>query len=240
MSETVATAATAATTPLLTCSDWSDAMTRLIKEEKWNELVPTPCLVEECENCHTVLWAKIPLEVLTAEEFFSPEQAGAVMRMYGHYTTTEWMKLLLYYRPSIPLLRFLFGTGRLSPDQSDPFTLLSHNVVWWSKKHIDYLLSPEVGMNINLPTTRGNIAILQYLRTTYDDNEDEDDIATRPGPEDEYWTYKLECLQFLLDHGADPLLGNRDGTTALTYVEGLTTYTEQQKRTILSLLYQYA
>lgn len=212
-------------------------MCRLIKEKKWNELVPNACQDTRCERCDSILWMDTPISMMYAAEFFSPEQEEGIVRMYGHYTTTQWMGLFRYYLSSIPLLRFLFRTGRLSPDQSDPFTLLSHNVVWWNQENIDFLLSPEVGMNINLPTSLGNTALLQYLRSAYD--EDQHPLS-RPDPSDNMWTEQLQHLQFLLEHGADPLLGNRDGVTPLSYAERLTTFTAGQKEAVLSLLQRYA
>ena len=221
----------------LPCRVWHITTCRRMRKEKWSELAPNPCRVQDCVYCTLRHFVDHPIELISLYEEITTEMEEAIHHMYGHYTSVQWMTVFVYTTPSVPLLRLLFRKGYLSPDNSDPTTFLSRSVVWWRQEHIDFLLGPEIGMNINLQTPLGNSPLLQHVCTAYDDEENE--FPYDPVVKRERLLRDLQRTAFLLERGGDPLLENKNGLSALSYVEGLTTFAADEKEMILDLLRLY-
>lgn len=231
------------------CRAWRHQMIAYIRDKEWEKLTPTPC-PPDCPYCLT---GKLPLEeLICCVRLFTCEMEHAVEKMYGPMTPTGWLYVFLSACPSLPVLRYLFENGRLSPTQSDPYSLLNLFCIYYTQPVIEYLLS--AGMDINLQNPKGFTPLLAYLHTVYNDADADGDGAadgtangaadgtadgaadTREEEEERSWAVAHERIHYLLSHGADPLLANKEGVSPMSYVASLTRYPVSQKEALLRLL----
>ncbi len=225
------------------CAQWyADTMTHLRKGEL-DKLVPSPC-TSECHHCFdrigdTSYHIPRPLpEIIYLDH--TPEVAvEAIRRLYDRPMNDEdWLVMVLFVQKHISDAFLTYLLTFLPPHTSIPTSLL-HIYCCWAHR-VDYLLGPEVRMNINLQNLGGSTPLLALLRNYYDEALDEDHENTlayiRSFRIHEIHPY----IQTFLERGADPLLANKLGESPLSFVESLTHCPAEEKEALLALLRRYA
>ena len=251
----------------MACYEWQTRMIRHIRENEWEKLEPTSCQTpDNCRICSYTISCH-PLEYFLNGGTFFPtpehqpfeftiEAEEAVERLMGKpMTSDDWFTLFLRCRPSISLLKYLYANHKLEPNKSDPYSLLMLFTVFGDNEGVEYLLSPEIGTNINLQnSSTWNTPLLGLLRSLYesidgDELEPEEEIeliANREerellenGQLDDYHDRRLGRIRYFLERGADPLLENRDGLSPLKYVQTSLRCSSSHRVKLIHLLEQY-
>lgn len=209
----------------------------MIETGKWGQVEEKPVCEEDCLGC---MYVERPIDLFLRGRYpLTPAFEALIHQMYGEeFTPSRWFSFFWHHPPSVPALRYLIQAGRISPNHPEAYTLLERSMIYYSHPHIDFLLV-EAGLNVNLPSESRNTVLLTYLTYLRAVWDEEEAVEDRPEEGAECWRMGVERLENLLQRGADPLLENRDGVSALSYVEGLTTFTESQKETLLAVLRRY-
>ena len=237
------------------CQDWQMRMIQYIKTHDWGMLEPSPCVFlskETREKCHICSYRIVchPLtyflngltfhrdEGVILSEWTRKEEE-AVERLYGGaLTQDDWFQLFHNLcAPSHNLLRYLFSNHRLDPNKSDPYSLLSLFMAYSDELGIEYLLSSEVKMDINIQnSSSGNTALLDHMIGVYEDccrgltyEECSDDLEQ-----------SLRRILYFLERGSDPLLENKDGQSAMSLALSLTDFPAKHQNELITMLERYA
>ncbi len=243
--------------PSPACAQWyADTITHL-RNGELEKLVPTPCTLEECHHCFYGIhdFSNIiprPVAYLIRMNEYTHEQTiQGIQRIYGRpLTDKDLFRILVSTWVRLPFLRYALSLT--NPDLIEPTSLL--HAYYTDVEHLDYLLGPEVRMNIDLPNTNGSTILYTLLDFHYRDNivENDDDEEGEDQEEDPYEENDrvryLEHLQtqvrpraeYLLQRGADPLLPNKSGQSPLSFAESLTHCPAEEKEALLALLRRYA
>jgi hypothetical protein len=193
------------------CIEWQFIMEQLVLDGKWDQLQPKPpCPCGYCFYCRVAFRPLRPL--LLEEHLFTDEMLQAVHQLYGELPPEEWTHILSAEPFRVPVLRYLLHHKLIHPDIASPTTLLTAGIIHHSQEVVDFLLSREVGISIDLPDVDGNTSLHTLLDISFKTGVEGDDIPVRQSP-----SYHL--LEFLLEQGADPLLPNRRGIIPMTYAE---------------------
>ena len=227
----------ATASPVIVCSCVEEIRTlrRLVQEEKWDLLKPIACGV------HDTRYPELHIYGLMKATALTPEWMTAIDRFCHNFTSKDWVSMINPVT-TLPVLRHLVEKGCIHPEQEDHrHTLLLHHFIGPShlREHLLYLLSPEVGGNINIPDGEGTTALLVYLYyqigdAEVDEGENEDVLEM-----EEDVSFVLEGLELLLTLGADPLLTDKGGRSAITYVEETRGLSSRKKASLLALLRRY-
>jgi hypothetical protein len=217
-------------------------MCDLIKEEKWDLIQDCDC-VKDCELCNPINRIMMPKfcslnYILMFCKDMKEEVQKTIERINGEITKEKWFySIICNIPPSIKNLSYFIENKLIDPNNgSEELTLLSlysmNNTSSWEST-IEYLLSQEV--NINLQNEYGENIILTILRWDYYDKEDfyEDER------QDKYILKFNERLIFLLEKGADPLLTDKKGISALEYAYNLKTFSQDVKANLIRILEMY-
>jgi len=239
------------------CAQWyADTMTH-IRQGQLDKLVPSSCTLE-CYHCFygvhnfSNIIPRPVAHLIRMEEYTHKQIIQGIQRLYGRLLTDkDWLRILVSTQVRLPFLRYALSLT--NPDFIEPTSLL--HAYYKDVELLDYLLGPEVRMNINLQTANGSTILYALLDFYYrddifendvDDEEDEDEEDEDEDEEDGMVHY-LERLQsqirphveYLLQRGADPLLPNKCGESPLSFVESLTRCPLQEKEALLALLQTY-
>lgn len=228
------------------CESWRIRMCENIRDRKWTELVPLSC--DTYQTCYYKSLAVHlhPMSYLFRDRSLemTREVEEAVERLNGPMTAEKWFQYFRGHIPSISLLRYLYGNNRIQVDQNAPYNLL---VRYISFDDVAKFLIEEMGSNIDIICgEEGCSALVQRLKSVYesvkhnmntrrniealrgdgDDDGDGDDIfrfvlPNAPLPSQRYLDMCLKNAEYLMEHGADPLLESKTGVSALSYVENL-------------------
>ena len=254
--------------PSPACAQWyTDTITHL-RNGELEKLVPTPCTLE-CHHCFYGIhnFSNIiprPVAYLIRMNEYTHEQTiQGIQRIYGRpLTDKDLFRILVSTWVRLPFLRYALSLT--NPDLIEPTSLL--HAYYTDVEHLDYLLGPEVRMNIDLPNTNGSTILYTLLDFHYrvnivendvddeegedqeeDEEDQEEDEEEDPYEEGDRVRY-LEHLQtqvrprveYLLQRGADPLLPNKSGQSPLSFAESLTHCPPKEKEALLALLRRYA
>ena len=216
------------------CVDWYvDTMTHL-RNGELEKLVPPPCnnaAFPCCPCCLYGIYSRFsPIYELLFRMDWTEATVQAVRRLHHRPMTDEdWMWIVVYHRKMSDtffpqLLRIIH------PYTSIPTSLL--HLYADNLSRIDYLLGPEIRMNIDLPQSDGSTALLSVLMTFFWSN----------GMLHTHHTFQTiyAHVQFFLERGADPILANKCGISPLSYIESLTQCPAEEKEALLALLRRYA
>ena len=224
------------------CEAWRVKMCENIRDRKWTELVPLSC--DTYETCYYKSLAvhRHPMSYLFRDTSLemTREVEEAVERLNGGPMTAEmWFQYFRGHIPSIPLLRYLYGNNRIQVDQNAPYNLLVRYVTF---DGLVKFLIEEMGTNIDIICGEtGCSALVRRLKSIYESvrhnmNTRRNMDVLRGNPEDaifrfvfpnaplpnrRYLDMCLESAEYLMEHGADPLLESKTGESALSYVENL-------------------
>lgn len=216
----------------------------LVNEKKW-DLVQKHLCVEDCTVCNNPVTGKIEDHVMSCI-FLLPEFnldcQNTIERIYGEngeMTQQKWFIGIMQHHLSSNNLLYLLKNKLINPDYSDCVTLLSlyaiyKCAIYW-KDTFDIILSDDIGFNINLQDIYGDNIILSILRKDYYDEED----FYPEEREDEYIEIYNNKITYLLEKGADPLLENKEGLSAIEYAHNLKTFPQNQKDNLIRILERY-
>jgi hypothetical protein len=220
-----------------TCALWRRTIIQSINEQKWDQIEKNPCTSQECTLCQSRVTGPYPLKPLLTIPIFTRSVQNVIERIYGPLTPDDWYRILLENISTLSTLRY-FIENRLIDIQCGRynytiFVLFSQYYRQETFALWDELLS--LGYDINLQDSVGDNALLAFLRFEYYDGEEYDE-------EDRLEESLLDANQkiaYLLQRGADPLLENKDGVSAWSYVRTLSTFPQQVKDRLVQLLAHY-
>lgn len=223
------------------CLKWRQNTIHLIIDEKWDQIESNPCPYNNCFICEEKQLPECPLQPLFVyPHVFTIKIQSIIERIYGPQTSNSWFKMILKYYPKLTILQY-FIENRLIDihNGSYNYTLFSKYAISYRYGTIykwgNYLLSEEVGYNINIQDCAGENVLLTYLRFSY---YDEDDFFPQEREEKHLLNYN-ENIIYLLEKGADPLLEDFEGISSLEYARNLSTFPQDQKDRLIQLLEQY-
>ena len=221
------------------CKNFRRETFQLIKEEKWDLIESNDCKCDFCDRSPSgefplssiVLWCReITPDVLrTIERIYRPK--------YG-YGEDFWFKVIIATRPTINKLSYFIENKLIDVNCGSYYTLLGYYSIFFESTYwqlpFNYITSLD-GFNINIQNESGENALLEILREDYYDKED----FNREDREEKYIEIYNDKIRFLLEKGSDPLLEDKQGVSALDYVKNLTTFPEQQKNRLITILKKY-
>ena len=209
-----------------------------VVNRSWDLFQPPSCPVHGT-------WRSYSAGYLIAQSDLSPELVAAIDRVCHNFSTEMWNRSFANTKIQLPMLRHLVERGYLQPNGDYEETLLHHFMKshHFQREQVAYLLSPEVGANINLPNEGGTPPLLEYLYYHIGDETDvEIELYGGEGAEEmaaEDWPLILEGVEFLLEHGADPLLADKIGWSALDHAEAVWGLSEENRESLLALMHRY-
>jgi hypothetical protein len=217
----------------------------LVNGKKW-DLIQKQICVEDCTICNNPVMGKIETHVMSCvfrlPKEFNLDCQKTIERIYGEngeMTQQKWFRGIMQDPPSSNTLLYLLKNNLISPDYSDHVTLLSlyaiyRCTIYW-KDTFDLILSDDIGFNINLQDIYGDNIILSILRKDYYDEED----FYPDEREDKYIQIYNDKITYLLEKGADPLLENKEGLSAIEYARNLKSFPQTQKDDLIRILERY-
>lgn len=223
------------------CFLWRTNTFVLIKNEKWDLIESNPCSPNICTVCQNNIYGDSPIRpLLTFVEYDKLHYVQEVIeRIYGKLTQDIWFKIIISNVPCFSHVKYFIENKLIDVNNgSYGNTLLSIYANWsysqdWKDKW-DYLLSEEVGYNVNIQSCHGENCLLSFIRICYDEDYFDQEEAV-------LLEYNKKIM-YLLEKGADPLLTDKQGTCALKYVidlESFEGFTEEQKEKMIQLLESY-
>lgn len=195
-------------------------------------------------------------DLINIPDIITEEVQQTIERIYNPYRndSNDWVKILIKIHPSFNKLKYFLEKNLISPndfkttcdekcDQDEDINrneyTIMHHYLWRSvqiyfvwKDRFDFLLSDEIGGNINIQDDNGNTLLHCILKCRYE----KDTHERYPKIYDSY----LQKINYLLEHGADPLLENKKGVNAIDYVKKRPSNPNSFKDDILCLLESYA
>jgi hypothetical protein len=215
--------------------------TELIRNKKWDLVQGNQCNRDDCTVCTNPFMSSYPLkQILMYSERMTLEIQQTIERIYGKQTEYGWFKMILENCPSITILSYFIENKLINPNYSiQQYTLLGYYSMYyytsWTNM-FEYLLSPEIGYDINIQSEDGDNCLLSIISEYYYDNDNRNNIEER---EEENLLICNEKLRYLLERGADPLLQNKEGICALDYARNLETFTQEIQIRLVQLLEIY-
>jgi len=219
------------------CKSFRRQTYQLIKEEKWDLIESNDCKCNFCERM-----GEFPLSsiILWCREI-TPDVLRTIERIYRSkygYNEDFWFKVIIATRPTINKLSYFIENKLIDVNCGSYYTLLGYYSIFFESTYwqlpFNYITSLD-GFNINIQNESGENALLEILREDYYDKED----FNREDREEKYIEIYNDKIRFLLEKGSDPLLEDKQGVSALDYVKNLTTFPEQQKNRLITILKKY-
>ncbi len=211
------------------CKQFRKEMQSILKSNNWDLVDDKLCRLDSCSLCNGRFREYILMGIMLYCKEITPKIEETINRIYGcktiltckdkKLTSEGWFEVIYCTIPDFNQLSYFSKNKLFDPNYgSHQYTLLSlyasHRSITnkFDKKYLEYILSPEVGFNINIQNADGKNILISIL----DDMNTDQDI-------DEYqevYDY-IEMIIYLLDKGADPLLEDKDGMCALDYIKGV-------------------
>jgi hypothetical protein len=213
--------------------EWRYTMGNYIMEGKWEQLVPRPpCGSARCIPCIMIgFTARLTLRslivLLEKSHLFTEQTHQTLQQIYSQICPSEWVEALIKASSPLPALRYLVSHHFLPLDVSHPRTLIGVGISHLSQEIIEFLLSPQVGVSIHLPDSRGYTP-LHTLLELISDNRLNTTIHENPA-------YSL--LPFILERGANPLLPDASGENAFIYATRI--HPHDIRKAVIDLLQSY-
>ena len=177
-----------------------------IRAGKWTSLVPSPCVYNQTCEYESQLLALHPIAVLIRNNEMSREVEEAIDRLNGGPVTAEkWFQYFLIIKPSISLIRYLYVNNRIRVNENAPYNLLGQYV---NHPVISRFLVEEMKADVNdiCPVTSYTPLISYISKVAFGGKWEEDENLCMTG------------LEYLLENGADPLLENKWGNSAVRWL----------------------
>jgi hypothetical protein len=217
----------------------------LINEEKWHLIDEYVCSINNCRVCNNPVIKSdmFPIGFLFNKNNFNSEIQNTIERIYikmnykdqpdkTKLKKEEWFLLIIKIVPKINVLSYFIENNLINPNHgSEQVTLLELYCIYKDQhtQYLDYILSQEVGFNINLQNSYGENVILSTLRLYFYQYEQTDYVFERYN----------RLINYLLERGADPLLEDKEGISPIQYVIDLKTFDETQKIHLIKILKKY-
>ncbi len=226
----------------------------LIKNEEWDSIEYYRCLQENCVICNNRVVGEFPLlAIMNSCKEMNQTIEYTINRIYkdkgilsyqdNKLNSDGWFEVICATVPSFDKLSYFVNNKMIDPNcGSYKYTLLDlyaqYKVITTStkfdSKYFDYILSPQVGCNINIQNACGESILLSIIREMSEDEDIYDTI--------EYINIYIDTINYLLEKGADPLLENKEGMCALEYSRNSDNLNMigERKSEIISLLEYYS
>lgn len=207
------------------CKEWRREMTDRVRQGDWTTLRPSACAAG-CGRCDYAqsYWYHPLRGLLMAsmnpfEDQLAPlteERLEAIERLHGGPpTATDWLNILWVSRPTKEYLADLYARGCIYPNAStghyDPLLMRYVSGVLsdvYDEERMDLVRwLVEKGESVNLQAESGATALHETVVTMRCLMED--GAVDDPSLETVYG-----MMMYLLEHGADPLLEDREGKSA--------------------------
>lgn len=229
---------------MLLCNNRKSSSLALYIHKNLDIIEETKC----CYNCSCDLclseYRKYPLDPILnfsdKIEDICDEIYNKIERIYGKLTMEEWFLTLIRNLPNMDKLPFYIEKGLIDPNYViERLTLLNLYSIGPSRSYEKSILSyiiNESGFNINIQNEDGDNILLYilkydvyYEKPGFDPLEREDRIFKRCN----------DRLLYFLQNGADPLLENKEGLSAIEYAHNLHTFSQEIKDELIKLLEPY-
>jgi hypothetical protein len=213
-------------------------VTNLVRNKEWNLIKECNECVKECTVCksNAINIKDHPMAcIFLFSDDFNLEAQKTIERIYGEMSKEKWFSNIIKYKPRFDKLYYFIQNNLIDSNYASDFTLLGlysiYSCTFEWLNIFEYILSDEVGFNINLQDNNGNNILLTILYFYYYDNQDfyEDERL------DIYIKICNEKLIYLIQRGADPLLENKKGVCALDYARELKTFPQYQKEELIRI-----
>lgn len=180
---------------MTTCAEWYKKTSSLIREEKWSE-------VKQSEDCGCWMCARDFYEKFSIEKMFIKEgkfckeaQEAALYLNFGQ--KLDWVEAIVSDVPlSMENLRNVVESGLVDVNTSGlAGSFLNYQSEYWMEA-LEYLFSK--GCSVDIQDDNGYSLLMSANR----------------------WNdYDHQMSNFLLEHGADPLLEDKEGYTMVSYAK---------------------
>ena len=186
---------------------------RLISENRWSEMTVYD---KTSEADYSIIRQIIQYKLLRVEPF-TQEVLDTYDRLFGRMDGVKWATLISHMLPPPPLstIRFINHQCDIDWNTSNALTHILLRVLTISDRnmnmndYLDYLLSK--GANINLQSSIVRQSVLySYIVTS---------LQTLDPHHVQKQQQIVDCVIYLLEHGADPLVPDRNGVTILSLLE---------------------
>ncbi len=218
------------------CLRWRQQTCELVKQEKWDLITLNPYKDNyNCIICSNPVMSECPRYNLMNVIPFTEEIQATIERLYGPVNSDDWLLYIFESVPTISTLQYFLEKNMIDPNNgSYTWTLLKLYSIYTTNYMpiIDYILSKNG--DINIQSCDGENVLLSTIICNYD----LDDLI--PEEQDELIRKSENQIEYLLSKGADPLLSDKNGLTALQFAYDLIGFTEQQKSRLIQLLESYA
>ena len=214
----------------------------LINKQKWDLIQKHTC-VEDCTVCNNPIIGNIednPIKCILLYKEFNLDCQKTIERIYGEMTQEKWFLSIMKQTPSSDSLSYFIKNKLIDVDYgSEKVTLFSLYAIYtcgfYWEKTFNIILSDDIGFNINLQDKYGQNILLSLLRKDYYDKED----FYPEERQDKYIQNYNQKIIYLLEKGADPLLEDKEGISAIEYACNLKTFPQYQKDDLIRILERY-
>lgn len=223
------------------CNNRRSASISLYVHKNLEIIDETKCEYDcSCDFCKSE-YNKHPLDsILSFSNEITEEMYNKIERIYGKLTMEEWFLTVIRNVPNTNKLPFYIEKGLIDPNYViERMTLINLYSVGPScsyEKSILYYIINYSGFNINIQNEDGDNILLYILK--YDSYYDKPDFYPTDR-EDKYLKRCNDRLLYFLQNGADPLLENKEGISAVDYARNLKTFPQETKDDLIKLLEPY-